>query len=256
MSDVLRNLGRMDEDEYKIAVEKLYKDNPHKLNNLTQTDIDGIIKNASNGNSSVNKILSKYLENDFVNKDKGIVELLLEYENRDVFDAETITALKKIESLGPNVTLSNKTLYDDLAQVLKDSNVKKLLAKEDELGDLLRYSLSSFDDVSNMLFKSVDNAVTGFAGLVPELKGGDKAKDLFRLFKTTASMLSLGTLAIELAKATAVFVITANAKEMFTRFMQSVQALTIYPMTKSARPLIAGINGHKGSVYGAPTIDG
>ena len=43
---------------------------------------------------------------------------------------------------------------------------------------------------------------------------------------------------------------------MFTRFLQSVQAIDVYPLKKNNKPLIAGMNGHKGSVYGYPVLEG
>lgn len=46
------------------------------------------------------------------------------------------------------------------------------------------------------------------------------------------------------------FITLCNYKEMFFRFCRNIQALSVYPVFKNGRPLIAGMSGHQGSVYG------
>lgn len=48
----------------------------------------------------------------------------------------------------------------------------------------------------------------------------------------------------------ATFYTLCNYKEMFFRFCHNIQALSVYPVFKNGRPLIAGMAGHQGSVYG------
>lgn len=50
--------------------------------------------------------------------------------------------------------------------------------------------------------------------------------------------------------AAGIFILTSNVKEMFYRLMKNIQALTVFPITKNQRLLVAGMAGHKGSVYG------
>ena len=52
--------------------------------------------------------------------------------------------------------------------------------------------------------------------------------------------------------AVAIYVVTNNVKSWLTSFLRNLQALTVYPITKNQRPLIAGMSGHRGSVYGYP----
>ena len=47
-----------------------------------------------------------------------------------------------------------------------------------------------------------------------------------------------------------IYMLGMNYKEMFTRFCRNIQALTVFPITKNGRLLIAGMSGHRGSVYG------
>jgi hypothetical protein len=53
-----------------------------------------------------------------------------------------------------------------------------------------------------------------------------------------------------------VFIITKNTQSVFTRWLQGIQAIDVYPLKKNGKPLIAGMNGHKGSVYGFPVVEG
>ncbi|MEG1494763.1 MAG: hypothetical protein RR406_00465 [Bacilli bacterium] len=43
---------------------------------------------------------------------------------------------------------------------------------------------------------------------------------------------------------------------MFTRWMQSIQAVDVYPLKRFGKPFIAGMNGHKGSVAMYPVQEG
>ena len=54
------------------------------------------------------------------------------------------------------------------------------------------------------------------------------------------------------ALAAGIYVCANNVKTWATNFLQDLQALTVYPITKNKRPLIAGMAGHKGSVFGYP----
>ena len=47
-----------------------------------------------------------------------------------------------------------------------------------------------------------------------------------------------------------VFMLVQCVKESFTRWCRNIQALTVFPITKHGRLLIAGMAGHRGSVYG------
>ena len=52
------------------------------------------------------------------------------------------------------------------------------------------------------------------------------------------------------AIAAGVYILTNNVKSWVGSFLKNIQALTVYPIVKNQRPLIAGMAGHKGSVYG------
>lgn len=65
-----------------------------------------------------------------------------------------------------------------------------------------------------------------------------------------AAMLNPVGITATVIAGTSVFMLAANVKEMFTRWCRNIQALTVFPITKNGRLMIAGMAGHKGSVYG------
>ena len=98
----------------------------------------------------------------------------------------------------------------------------------------------------------VMHAAAGTSGLI---KLGSKGLvDLGGKFFAEAASKSIFVNPVALASAgigaACVVMLAQNAKEMFTRFCRNIQALTVFPITKNGRALIAGMSGHKGSVFG------
>ena len=52
------------------------------------------------------------------------------------------------------------------------------------------------------------------------------------------------------------FIFGQNVKDMLYRTLKNIQAITVFPITKNSRPLLANMAGHKGSVYGYPYPEG
>lgn len=91
----------------------------------------------------------------------------------------------------------------------------------------------------------------------------EKASSVLGALKSAATSLATGTISITsvattIVAAACIYVCANNVKNYITRWMRNIQALTVYPITKNSRPLLAGMTGHKGSVYGYPykEIDG
>ena len=79
----------------------------------------------------------------------------------------------------------------------------------------------------------------------------DKIDDLRGLIKSWGTgTFSVGSVISSSALAAGIYILTNNAKSSFGSFLKNLQALTVYPIVKNQRPLIAGMTGHKGSVYG------
>ena len=94
-------------------------------------------------------------------------------------------------------------------------------------------------------------AAAGVAGLVSRFFGVPKTKSILEAVKLVFNGAVSGvSIATTVAIAAGVYILTNNAKSWLTSFLRNIQALTVYPITKNQRPLIAGMAGHKGSVYG------
>ena len=59
-------------------------------------------------------------------------------------------------------------------------------------------------------------------------------------------------IAITVALAAGTYIFCQNVKDLLYRTLRNIQAITVFPITKNNRPLIANMAGHKGSVYGYP----
>lgn len=95
-------------------------------------------------------------------------------------------------------------------------------------------------------------ASTVMQALTSGLSAGSSASTSGGMLAILSNPIALTTLA---ASAAGIFMLTQNYKEMFTRFCRNIQALTVFPITKNGRLLIAGMAGHKGSVYGYKYTD-
>jgi hypothetical protein len=62
--------------------------------------------------------------------------------------------------------------------------------------------------------------------------------------------VSATSIATTVALAIGIYVCANNVKSWFGSFLKHINALSVYPIFKNQRPLIAGMAGHKGSVMG------
>ena len=81
-------------------------------------------------------------------------------------------------------------------------------------------------------------------------KCDDIAAALKTIGETGSAAFSTAAIISAAAIAATVYICINNAKSAFGSFLRNIQALTVYPITKNQRPLIAGMAGHKGSVMG------
>ena len=95
----------------------------------------------------------------------------------------------------------------------------------------------------------IDDLLTAAGSLLHINKASTVAGAASSALTATATCASFVTTA---ALAVGMYVVANNVKTWATNFLQDIQALTVYPITKDRRPLLAGMAGHKGSVYGYP----
>ena len=94
-------------------------------------------------------------------------------------------------------------------------------------------------------------AITSFVeGFSAAAAGTEVAKDAGILVRLGAIFTNPVALASTAIAGASVFALMQCGKEIFYRWCRNIQALTVFPITKNGRLLIAGMAGHKGSVYG------
>ena len=91
------------------------------------------------------------------------------------------------------------------------------------------------------------------ASVLSNLLKIDKVDDVVGAVKALGSgAFSMGAMVSAAALAAGVYICANNVKSSFGSFLKNIQALTVYPIYKNQRPLLAGMAGHKGAVYGYP----
>ena len=113
--------------------------------------------------------------------------------------------------------------------------------------------VTSLGKIATGIMASPADEALGLSALGKFLKI-DKCDDIAAALKTLgtegAAAFSLPAIVSAIAIAATVYVLANNAKSAFGSFLKNIQALTVYPIVKNQRPLIAGMSGHKGSVMG------
>lgn len=262
----------------KILYNK-FDDIAKALSNFNEIDMDKyeeLLKTAYNSNYGATKATYSLnnLENSIATAKDSYKQLtdLIDVSN---FDAKGLASdISKIKV--DNITLNNATskevskildnwtkgqvstdkaeLIDQISKVLSDDEVAKALKE----GKLSTNKADDFIKSFSTLFDDIDDngkTVTRFANALNSLKCGDKLDDLVSVFKGALRSNVIGLL-IDIAIETMITIFVRNTKALFTDFLQDIQAIDVYPIYKYNKPLIAGMNGHKGSVYGWPVKEG
>ena len=157
-----------------------------------------------------------------------------------------------LDILSTTTDLDNITKSKHLSTLLSDDTIVKYLKKADS-----PLKLNGLDDLykgfSNIINSTTDGLKSG--AIKAALKGGDVIDDLLGVVMRAAK-LNWATILFDVTVGLVTEVFVRNAKELFTRWLQSIQAIDVYPLKKYGKPLIAGMNGHKGSVAMYPVQDG
>lgn len=164
------------------------------------------------------------------------------------------------------------TIYPDLIVRSEDVHeAANILTAGSFIGSLITgiggrlMLINTFARVDSKLLTAIVTKVAGFSASTPvddvlaawaatslgKALHISKAKSLLEAAKLALSAsVSVSSIVATAAIATGVFIIAQNTKSWATSFLRNIQALTVYPITKNQRPLIAGMAGHRGSVYG------
>ena len=229
-----------------------------------QNAIDDAIKNDKFGFTDKKKLEEK---------DKIFKEMLEEKKKLDkAINTSNINLKEFSDSIQKNTELMDKIKFDtDLNKIIKewnsmteielDSRTLKQFSEllcDSDIQDAIKNKklvVSGLDDLFDSfktLFKSGGSV---FKNAASKLKGGSLIDDILKAVKGLVKF-NWATLLADIALNTFVFIITKNTQSVFTRWLQGIQAIDVYPLKKNGKALIAGMNGHKGSVYGYPPEDG
>lgn len=170
--------------------------------------------------------------------------------NTRLFD-KLDSGTQKVITKWSSGAMDEASLFDDLGRVLKESDIVKAIDD-----DLLKVNnISDFCNDFKKVFTKLDGKVSKF-GSVSSLLKGDNLLDTLKLLVKGGLKFNLATLIIDLALDVTFFIIAKNTQVAVTKFLDSIQEIDIYPLKRNNKPLIAGMNGHKGSVFGWPVVDG
>ena len=245
--------SKLNIDTYEEALKHAFKNNKFGAANANYSldDIDDAINQIRKAKDSLDDVfdISTFNVKEFADE-----ILKTQFDGTELINCLDGDARKIIKSWKTGKLDDSMDAIEQIATVMREPDLLKAIdtkvLKTDTIDDF-------FKGFTNIFAKTnVDGKdISLFAKLSKTLKGGDLLEDLTKVFKGLLKS-NWVTLLIDVAIETAVFILTKNAQEVFTRFLQSIQAVDVYPLKKNNKPLIAGMNGHKGSVQGWPVREG
>ena len=241
--------GDLDIDEYKKAMKAAQSADKYGVyKGVDGIDLDETFKKMDEAKAALDgaldfKKLSDNLDlKDFAGAIKGNSELMEKLK----FDKKTYKIL--VEQWGQLDDIPvNQTTIKQLSEVLSNKHIQSAMKDG-------KVALKGADTLYDS-FKTVLKADGIFKGIAHALKGGDALGDLLKIVTGVLKFNWVSILA-DIAISTIIHVMTKNAQEMFTRWLMGIQAIDVYPLKRNGKPLIAGMNGHKGSVAMYPVNEG
>lgn len=160
-------------------------------------------------------------------------------EGLDDAEEATLAAAKALKARGAKKIITNSDDLVDLGKALKVA--KNMAGSSDEL-KVVASAVTKIDDLSLIL-----TAI----GSIDDVKGLDKAISFIMAATGPIGWLTAFVkFAIEIGIS---ITIGLYATEYIERYLQNLQVLQIYPLTKNGYVMTAGIAGHKGLCVGSPT---
>lgn len=216
-----------------------------ELSKLDQTDeVKTAINNAKTLKSEHGKISKQTLESIEFKKN----------EIRTIIDKAELGKLKG--------TQYSDEVKDALAHLNKLENIKygsPTFTKDMEALKKIGINVDKFEDGSDIMkiINKFDNPTTG-KGVFNAAKAGlssfDDLHDTFKginaVRKGAGSLKSV--LAMNVFWLAAELVLTKSIQEFLERKLKNMQVLTIFPIMKNGKAYVAGLDGHKGSVFNSP----
>jgi hypothetical protein len=164
------------------------------------------------------------------------------YEAVAELDKMTPEELKEFESIADKISKKQPLDFDELAKVGKLADTYGAALDEDVIKSIMKTTSIADAKVVANLEKTLN----------PLIKDGKALKGIFSVVTKTGAMFTIMATAVEFA---ITYLVSACVQESLERYMRSLQAVQVYPITKNGKPLMAGMNGQTGAVVGAPVTN-
>lgn len=241
--------GDLDIESYKKAMKAAQNADKYGVHKgVNGIDLDNIFKEMDNAKDAVDaafefsKLSTEINLKQFSSAITGNAELM----NKIELDKKICKILVDEWGQLDNIPINQSTIKQ-LSEILSNKHIQTAI-KEEKL--VLKGMDSLYDS-----FKTVLKSDGVFKNFAKALKGGDALDNLLKIV-TGVLKFNWASILADVAIGTIVHIMTKNTQELFTRWLQGIQAVDVYPLKKNAKPLIAGMNGHKGSVAMYPVNDG
>jgi hypothetical protein len=241
--DVLNSLKAIEGATSKEII-SLLKDVINASNSVTPEEL------ANTLNSAVEKGTIKSTQVEDIKKTISALKNM-DYSNSDLIDCvnsiidESVKSLDGVENLSSDAQKALNILK--AGKVTDTESLSKALNALDEVSDVV--NLDSKADLE-LLKTSVSGAETTIKA-VDDAVSAAKVTTSVTSTLTTAGVVT-GCL-VEAAEAAVLYVLTKNIYNYIENTMASFNVLTVYPLNKNGYPMVGGIDGHEGLVFGSPT---
>ena len=244
-ANIFSKYQELDIDNYQDAIEQAIKNDKYGFADKENLkDKDKIFDHMTGKKNKLDsKINTKNLDLDKFKKD---IMNDLELYDKLKLDSEAGKIMREWKAL--DKVEVNKDTLKQFSRLLSNSDIQNAINKK----TLKVNGLDEMFDSFKTIFKSSKHL---FREAKDILKGQDLIKDILKVVKGLVKF-NWTTLLADIVLNTFTFVMTKNTQSVFTRWLLGIQAIDVYPLKKNGKPLIAGMNGHKGSVYGFPVVDG
>ena len=244
-SNMFSKYQELDMDKYQNAIDDAIKNDKFGFTDKKKLEEkDKIFKEMLEEKKKLDKAINT--SNINLKEFSDSIQKNTELMDKIKFDTDLNKIIKEWNSM-TEIELDSRTLKQ-FSELLCDSNIQDAIKSK----KLVVSGLDELFDSFKTLFKSGGSV---FKNAASKLKGGSLIDDILKAVKGLVKF-NWATLLADIALNTFVFIITKNTQSVFTRWLQGIQAIDVYPLKKNGKALIAGMNGHKGSVYGYPPEDG
>lgn len=243
-------LVKVDKSEDLFKILKQLNKNGDILEEISPAQIKNVIKIKEDDVAAFNNALKTY--GDDLTK---AINKTITFDNTfcDKLEEMTVYTLDQMENI-TDVTGEHLKFLDIFLKEKKFTSAEdvKKLAKATEHIAKMCDNAELVKDVA----KTIESAkhFDQIADVAKTVKHIDGLMDAIKLVGAASGPIGfIGSALLALTEVVLSVVIGAYATEKLERYLQNLQVMRIYPLSKNGRVMTAGLTGHKGLVVGSPT---